>query len=147
MIYCKHLVIADGHISGYFGGKSVAEYTTPVTPLRWPFIILGLTALIQVSLTIYKKLKSKKMTTLQRLTNTLAENLINVNGMIIYALSCTAVILVFVANVFFMDVDYDIDLFPKSLMIESFFLLFLQLRPFIINPALRWVLKCILTQT
>ena len=147
MIYCKHLVIADGHISGYFGGEAVAEYSTPATFLWWPFIILGLTALVQVSLTIYKKLKSRKMTTLQRLKNTLAENLVNVNGMSTYALSCTAVIIIFVANVLFIDVDCNMDLLPKSLMIESFSLLFLQVRPFISNPAFRCVKKCILKQT
>ena len=87
------------------------------------------------------------MTTLQRLTNTLAENLVNVNGISTYALSCTAVIIIFVANVLFINVDCNMDLLPKSLMIESFSLLFLQVRPFISNPALRCAKKCILKQT
>ena len=141
MIYRKRLVIAEGHISGYFGGEAVCEFTTPVTLYRWGFIALGGTALIQVTLAVYKRLKASQLTTLQRLTNTLAENLVNVNGMMSSALSCTAVILVFVLNTVFFKVDYNMNLLPKSLINESFFLLFLQLRPFIINPALRWIVQ------
>ena len=138
------MVIVRGHISGYFGGKAVSAYTTPATPWRWFFIVAGLTALIQMSLILYRKLKSRRLTTKQRLVVTLADNLVNVNGMKTFFLSCIFLTVIGVANQLMWrlggkEVDYNIELLPKALMTYSFGLLFFQIRPFFINPALRCV--------
>ena len=144
MIYRKRMVIVEGHISGYFGGKAVSASTSPATPWRWFFMVAGVTALIQTSLIIYRKLKSRRLTTQQRLVVTLADNLVNVNGMKTFFLGCIFLTVVGVANQLMWrlggkEVDYNIELFPKSLMTYSFGLLFFQLRPFFINQALRFV--------
>ena len=137
MIYRNKLVLAEGHISWYFGGKAMCEHTSPVTLLRWPFILAGLTAVTQVSLLFYKLLKSKKLTTQQRLLVTVADNLINVNGLKTFGLACAAIILGALLNMFLWEVDYNTKIFPKSLLYHSTFLLFFQIRPFFLNPALR----------
>ena len=145
MVHSKHMWIVEGHVSGYFGGPPVAEFTSPPTPWRWFFICVGLTSIVQISLIIYRKLKSRKLTTQQRLVVTLADNLVNVNGMKTFFLGCIFITVLGMANHLIWrlgrkEVDYDIVFFPKALMTLSFGLIFFQLRPFVLNPALRYVL-------
>ena len=149
MVYYKHMWIVEGHVSGYFGGKALKEEgrLSPATPLRWFFILVGLTTIIQISLIIYRKLKSSKLTTQQTLVVTLADNLVNVNGMKTFFLGCIFIAALGVASHLIWrlggkEVDYDIELIPKAQMLSSFGLIFFQLRPFFLNPALRCVLLC-----
>ena len=151
MIYQKHkcghglctLWIVTGHISGYYGGEPVSAYSTPATPWRWFFILSALTALIQISLILYRRINSKRLTTLQKLVVTLSDNLVNAKmEWKTFFLSCMLIACIGVAGQLIWkrkEVDYKSEVLPSGLVTYTVGLLFFQVRPFAINPALRYI--------
>ena len=131
-------LLTDGgapHTLVYYGGTHILPKIKPWT-LRWVQVICMISAIFQLTLFIYKKVKSKQLTQLQQLKTIMSENLLNIYGMVSFLICSLIPIILFIV---FSCVKLEPEvLLPHAIMALSGCFMFIQARVFARNRALRY---------
>ena len=141
-----------GHISIYYGGEAISSQLYSRSFWRWFPMNFTFSLLFQVTLFLYKTLRSGRLNVQQRLKAVLVGNLLNLNRSIfslynnLLNLNSLLTILagglagcgILFANYLLFEINKDDTvLLPPSILAYCTILLFFQWRPFFKNHGLR----------
>ena len=116
-----------GHFSIYYGGEAISSQLYSCSFWRWFPMKCTFSLLFQVTLFLYKTLRSGRLNVQQRLKAVLVGNLLNLNSL----LTILATYLLFEIN------KDDTVMLPPSILAYCTILFFFQWRPFFKNHGLR----------